>query len=216
MPTRTREANHAGLLESEKFPEPASAVEAAVAALAVKPSENKLEFVRDRVRRAQELELEIADAEDALGRLRGQLFEILMSELPALFDELGLTKLGVQPRGNHPGGEAKLTTFYKASLPKDERKEQALRKFKWLGELAKRTYTVLVDRGDAKLKKKLEVALRKSKIPFQVQVSVHASTLTAEIRRRYEDGRPLPPADLDLLGAYVGPMVKIEQVKEKK
>jgi hypothetical protein len=64
--------------------------------------------------------------------------------------------------------------------------------------------------------KKTEQMLKKAKVPFTKEVKVHASTLTAEIRRRYKDGQPLPPADLELLGAFVRPMVKIEKVKEKK
>lgn len=181
-----------------------------------KPSEDRLVFLRKKIAETRDLQLRIEDKERELRELKNQLDDVQINELPALFDECQLSELTLQPAGNMPAYEAKLTTKINASLPKDERGEQALKKFAWLRELSKNTFTVLLDKEDQKKAKEIERQLKKSKVEYTREVKVHGQTLTAEIRRRYADGRPLPPADLDLLGAYVRPVVTIDKVKEKK
>ena len=192
------------------------AVAAAAAKVSQRPSEDRLIYLRARVAEVRDLELKIEQVEEELANLRRRQLTIQSDELPALFDECGLSELKLNAQGNMPEYLARMTTQINASLPKDDRGEQALKKFKWLAELSKNTFTILFDKADLKKAKKLEQTLKKAKVPFTKETRVHASTLTAEIRRRYADGRPLPPADLELLGAYVRPLVKIEKVKEKK
>lgn len=192
-----------------------SAVTAALssAAKAAAGSDDLVAKVRAKLVESRELAAEIANVEERLRDLSARMTAIRSEELPSLFEEAGLDVLGIDAEGNLPGIDAKLVPYYSASLPDDERREKAFRKFRWLEDLTKNRFTADLGRGDAKKAKALESALRKLKVGYTNKVSVHASTLTAEIRRRFESGKPLPPADLELLGAHVGRIVKLETRK---
>lgn len=179
------------------------------------PNPDKLKYLRGKIAEIRDLDAKIADTEAALDDLRKTHWRAESEELPALFEELGISSLAIDPEGNLPGYVAKLATQYKAALPKDERAQQAFKRFRWLGELAKRTYTIFLGREDEKKAKALEKLLKGAKVNFEVKTSVNASTLTAEIRRRFEGGQPLPPADLDLLGAFIRQLVQIDEQKVK-
>lgn len=195
-----------------------AAVAAAAAKAVVKPfvSKDKLIFLRGKIAEARDIELMIKQKQEELRVLSNKLQEIQSNELPALFDELQIRNMTLEASGNLPAYEARLETKINASLPTDERREQALKKLSWLGELAKNTFMVQLGKGDEKRAKKLASMLKKSKFDFEQDVKVHAGTLTAEVRRRYRDGQPLSQATLDLIGAFVRPIVTIDKVKEKK
>ena len=199
-------------MASDKMDESVAA--AAEAAVTIQ-NPDKLAQLRTYIADARDLEFNIKELQASMDILIKQLFKLRSETLPTLFEELGVNSMTLEASGNLPAYVAKLTTQYSASLPKDEREGQAYQKIKWLRELAKNTYTIFLDKGDTKKAKALEAALKKAKVEYENKISVHSSTLTAEIRRRFESGHPLPPADLDLLGAFVRPLVKLDQVKEK-
>lgn len=180
-----------------------------------RPSEDKLQRIREKIAEARDLDEKIAEVQETLSALEKRLFKIRYETLPGMFEEVGVTTMTLRAEGNHPPCVAKLVTQYNAKLPDDERRDEAMKKFKWLGELAKNTFSVQLGKGDAKQAKTLSSFLRKQKLPFDQKISVHSGTLTAEIRRRFEGGQPLAQADLELLGAFIRPVVKIDKPKEK-
>lgn len=190
----------------------------AAAAASFKPiaSKDRLTYLRSKIAEARDIELAIEQKQEELRQLSSRLLIIQSNELPALFDELQIRNMTLEGTGNLPAYEATLETKINASLPTDERRDKALKTLSWLRELAKNTFTVQLGKGDEKRAKKLASILKKSKFDFEQDVKVHAGTLTAEVRRRYRDGQPLSQASLDLIGAFVRPIVTIDKVKEKK
>lgn len=174
-----------------------------------KPNPDKLRRLRSKVAEARDLSLTISDLMSAVKEEEARLLKIRTVELPALFEEIGISNITLDASGNNPECYAELATFYSANLPKDERADKAFKKFKWLAPLSRHTISLDFAKGEEPKAKKLMAVLKKQKLKFKDKVGVHASTLTAEIRRRYEDGQPLSPADLDLLGATVGTIVKL-------
>jgi hypothetical protein len=187
---------------------------------AIKASKDKqgdpkksLEKLRKAVADTAALQKEINDLMVQVEAKQTTLSRIRNEDLPALFEGLETTSLTLAPSGNMPGFVAELKAFYSANLPDDERRAKAFKKFPWLKDLTKNRFTIDFDKGDGKRAKALESTLKKSKVEYDNKVSVHASTLTSEIRRRFEDGKPLAPADMNLLGAYAGTVVKLTEVK---
>lgn len=194
-----------------------SAAMQAAAALAPKPSEDKLIKLRAAIARARDLELEIEAKQTALDEKMKELTTIRTVELPGIFEEAQVSgTITLEAVGNEPAYEATLAKFYSASLPDDDRREKAFKRFKWLAELSKTRFTVDFGKGDDKKVKAFTKLLKAKKVEASSKVGVHSGTLTAEIRRRFESGKPLAPGDLDLLGATVGTVVKLNKVKGQK
>jgi hypothetical protein len=191
-----------------------AALAAAEALGAQQPSEDSLKRVRAKLKQAAELDVQIEELEERLEEKNAALTKLRTEELPGIFNEVGINSLGLDPDGNLPGYDAELKPFYSAKLPDDERRDQAFKKFKWLHELTRNTFTVKFGKGDSKKVKALTTFLKKNKITsYENKVGVLPQTLTAEVRRRAEDGQPLPPADMTLLGAYSGNVVNIKRRK---
>lgn len=177
-----------------------------------KPTKDALKNLREQVRAAADLELEISDLEEKLFQKKQKLNEIKSETLPSLFEDVGVDTIGVEPLGNAPGFDAELKPYYHATL-KPENMAEAFRKFRWLSPMQKHTFKVEFGRGEAAQAKKFLVALKKQRLDYSNSVGVPWNTLTAEIRRRHEDGEPLSPGDLQILGATVG---KVVQLKKRK
>lgn len=190
---------------------------ASVAAKQQKPNEDKLKHLRKRLEHARQLDLELQDLVAHAAVRQAELTKMRTEELPTMFEELRITRMDLEADGNFPAYDVALKPFYNAKLPDGERAAAAYKKFKWLHELRKNTFTVKFGKGDDKKAKALLAFLRKTKTTsYDNKMSVNAATLTAEIRRRFEAGEPLAPADLELLGAYVGSVVTIDQHKQRK
>lgn len=177
------------------------------------PSEDALARVRDRVRQTVDLEMQIEDLEQRLAEKREQLNQIRHGELPTLFEEVGIDRLGLDASGNVPAYDAELSPYYHANL-KPENMPEAFRKFRWLEPMQKHTVKVEFGRGESAVAKKFIASLKKQRLDYSNAVGVPWNTLTAEIRRRHEDGEPLSPADLEILGATVGRVVKLKKRKQ--
>jgi hypothetical protein len=129
-----------------------------------------------------------------------------------MLQSAGVKNLSIEAQGNYPAYRAQLKNIYTAKLPDDERRSAALRKFKWLRGLAKTQFKVDFAKGQEKSAKRFASLLKRQRIKdYEVKVGVHSSTLTAEIRRRFTDGDPLSPVDMDLLGAAVYPVVELTE-----
>lgn len=193
----------------------AVAAAAAAASANMQPNEDKLQRIRAKLKRAAELDVQLEHLAQQAAEAQAELTKLTTVELPGMFAEARIDSLGLEPEGNLPGYDAELKDFYSAKLPEDpELQNKAFKRFKWLSELARNTYTVQLGKGTAKQAKALAAFLKKQKIQYKNKVGVLPQTLTAEIRRRAEDGEPLAPADLTLLGAYAGTMIKFVRRKD--
>lgn len=202
---------------------PSEAVIAAASASRPKQSPDKLRELRDKVREARDLELEIASLEEQVSLKRRRLQEIVgggrePGQLVDLFEELGVSGMSLEADGNLPAYDAELKTFCSASIPKEpERAAEALEYIEkvWrMPDLVKTSFVVDFGRGDRKRATELERILKKSKFDYTSRASVHPQTLAAEIRRRFESGKPLSPKELSTVGGFVGTHVKLSKRKE--
>ena len=195
-------------------------VEAALEQAGGVVSEDVLRRLRDKIAEARDLDLQIAEAEERVDELKRRKYAIVghfrvSGQLVEMLQSAGVKNLSIAASGNQPACEARLTTLYHAKLPEDDRRAKAFKKFRWLSGLAKTSFRVDFGKGQEKMVKKFQSLLKKQKIrDYEVKVGVHSSTLTAEIRRRFTDGQPLAPADMDLLGAAVFPVVELKQQGE--
>lgn len=199
--------------------------ESALEAAAARPvNGDKLEKLRKKAAEARDLQLEIESLEEQLSLKRKDLTKILgggkeRGELVELLENSGVPSITLDARGNSPGFVAKLSTFYAASIPKDEaeaKKAFALLTGKYdAGDLIKTQIVAAFGKGESGRADKLETAMQKQGVEYEKRTSVHSGTLTAFVRERFETGEPLPPKDLATLGAFVGKVVKLNQVKEK-
>ena len=193
--------------------EPSVALRAAVAAHK-KPatSDDALDKLRERVRRCRDLLQEIHATEERVAAAKRELNAITMSELPDLFDEHGVTSVGIPEEGNSPAYTAEAKPYYNAKI-RDENAEEA---FSWLdahghGDLIKNMFSVEFGRTENKAADTLRAVLEKMDVDYLQKKTVPWNTLTAFVREQIEKHNATLP--LDLLGATVGRVVKL---KEKK
>ena len=204
-----------------KKPQMEPGVEEALEKAGAVVSDDVLKRLRDKISEVRELDALIEQAEEKVDELKRKRYGIvghfrISGLLVEMFQSAGVKTLSIQAGGNLPPYEARLKNIYQAKLPEDERRSRAFKKFRWLSGLSKTSFTVDFGKGQDKLVKKFQSLLKKQKIKdFEVKVGVHSSTLTAEIRRRFTDGLPLSPADMDLLGAAVYPVVELKKQGEE-
>lgn len=203
---------------------PNVAVLAAISQNKPRPNEDRLRLLRDRVRAARDLEMVIEDLETQVAERRKELTKIVggsrdePGELNALFEELGISSISLDAEGNVPAFDAEVKTFYSASIPKDPDKASAaldhIERVWKMPDLIKTSLSADFGRGERAKAKDLEKFLKKNKLEYSSKVGVHAQTLTAEVRRRFESGKPLSPKELSTIGGFVGTTVKLSKRKE--
>lgn len=190
---------------------------------------DKLEAVRDALRRDRDLRSEIADLTESLKRKSADLLDLEHTELPDMFAQLGLTTLGLEAQGNHPAVNFRLAPYYKANIAADwpaERREAA---FNWIAaqdpdtkgpgpkggdnpDIIKTVITLTFGRSERNLAQQWEKYLRERHLTPSVKLDVPWNTLTAFVKELVEERKVMPP--LDLLGAQVGRIVTIKQEKK--
>lgn len=192
---------------------PSPQLRAAVAA-AKKPtvSDDALDRLRERVRRCRDLTNEIHDGEERIAAAKRELNQITSTELPDMFDEYGVSSVGIPAEGNAPAYIAETKPYYKAQI----RDENANEAHAWLdkhghGDLIKNMFSVEFGRTENKAADKLRQILEKMDVDFTQKKTVPWNTLTAFVKEQIEKHNATLP--LDLLGATVGRVVKL---KEKK
>jgi hypothetical protein len=182
-----------------------------------KPREGDIAHLRSRIAYGRSLELEIAQLAEEMQEKTTLLTDLRTRELVDLFERLGTTGIDISADGNLPAYDAALKPYYSANLPKDEEARDvalAFLKANKAEDLSKTKVEIQFGRGEGAALKKMATALRKMRIPFVQKTGVHASTLTAWVRERFESGRPLAPADLQTIGATVGKVVVLMARKE--
>ena len=98
----------------------------------------------DKVLELKDLEDEIANAEESLKKLKEKVRQVSSIEIPAMMDEMQITKLKLKD-----GESVEIKKIYNATIPKD--KQEAA--FQWLrnnglGDVIKNDITVTFGRGD--------------------------------------------------------------------
>lgn len=185
-----------------------------------KVTADKLEFVRDQIRYMRDLDHRIGNLHEILKQLTVEKRELQYSTLPTLFMQNKISSISLMEEGNIPAYDAELKDFYHAKIDAEWPAEKRHNAMSWLeehslGDIIKTCFTIEIGRGNAKLTKKVMAALRALKVPFTQQQTVPWNTLTAAIKERYRDHKPLKDAELETLGANVGKIVTLKVKKDK-
>ena len=157
----------------------------------------------DKILELKDFEDEIANAEESLKKLKEKARTISSIEIPAMMDEMQITKLKLKD-----GEAVEIKKVYGASIPKD--KQEAA--FTWLrnnglGDIIKNDITVTFGRGeDNKAAQYAVLAKGQGFEPVQ-KVGVHPQTLKGVVRECNESGIELP----DCFKTYVGNRTNIKR-----
>ena len=158
----------------------------------------------DKILELKDFEDEIANAEESLKKLKEKARTISSIEIPAMMDEMQITKLKLKD-----GEAVEIKKVYGASIPKD--KQEAA--FTWLrnnglGDIIKNDITVTFGRGeDNKASDYANLARGQGFEPIQ-KVGVNPQTLKATLRERVESGLNMPS---EIFKTFVGNQTKIKR-----
>lgn len=185
---------------------------------AMKPqevSEDKLETLREAVRRQRDLEVKISELSEELSELNSQLYTMKTKELPDLFQETGVDRVGIpeDPERGLPAYDAVMKPWYNASISPDN----AEAAYQWLdehghGDLIKHSIGVDFGRGEQEEFGQARDALDELGFDYSTKLGVHASTLKAFVREQIEEHNTTPP--VDLFGIQVGNVVNLKPRKK--
>ena len=148
-------------------------------------------------KRAKELEKEIEEIDTTLAERKNQYRKLLEETIPAMLQELGLTKFSMTD-----GSEITVKPFYSASIPEDKRAQA----YEWLREhgyddIIKNTVSVRFGRNEDQLCDTLLNQLREQNYPVEQAQKIEPQTLKAWVREQVERGSEFPT---ELFGVYVG------------
>lgn len=185
----------------------------------IEESPDRLLALKNAVAELRDMELEKKDIEQQLHDVNVALYKVTRETLPELFASAGVHNIGLDGYGNLPAYTAKLDTEIRASISKDWPEEKRDAAFSWLAEqgaedLIKATIIVSFDKTEIEAALELRRKLMKQEYDVTMDMSVHHMTLSAWLRERWAE-KDLPP-NIDTIGGYVGPVVKLIPVKEKR
>lgn len=158
----------------------------------------------DKILELKDFEDEIANAEESLKKLKEKARAISSIEIPAMMDEMQITKLKLKD-----GEAVEIKKVYGASIPKDQQEAA----FTWLrnnglGDIIKNDITVTFGRDeDNKALQYADLAKSNGFEPIQRE-TVHAVTLKALVRERLENNLEMPS---DIFKIYAGNSTKIKR-----
>lgn len=177
----------------------------------ISTSGDKLDIVRNAVKKLRALEFKKDQLEADLADTKRAILDMTEKDLVKLFSETNLTSLTLEAEGNYPAMKFEKSTFYNAKIPEDKEAEA----FTWLhdeghGDLVKTQVTASFGMGERDTAEQVEAAIASLGVDYNSKLSVHSSTLKAFVKSEIEAGRALP---MDLLGVYMGEIVKLKKVK---
>jgi len=171
-----------------------------------------------------------ADLEERLKQTNILITNAEFERLPALMDELGVSRFDLPPDGNHPGVSLEVKPHYHANIAADWPEEKRSAAFRALtdaghGDLIRTEVTISLPREDHARLAKLTAGLEKAKLNFSVKESVHFGTLTAWVREQLEAVAAIPHKQkqkealaalppLEVIGARVGRVCRPKMIKE--
>lgn len=198
----------------------APAYMAALAAEAPAAPEDKLAQLRALAAQLRDGELEQSNLEGRLEETKAALHKLRHVALPDLMDDVGVDKVGLPASGNLPAADAVMKPYYRASIAAEWPDERRAAAFDILiaedaEDLIKYSVTVEFGRGEEEQAHQLMELLKGEGFEPRTKLSVSWNTLTAWIRERFENERPLAPDTLEKLGGFVGRIVTLKARKEK-
>lgn len=182
-----------------------------VASVKEAPSNDKLSELSQL---GTQLEVElgiIEELEKAIEESKLKIASLQEKQIPDLMRSVGLEEIKLSS-----GTKVALQPVYSASLPKDEMKrEEALA---WLrindhGALIKNTIFMAYGMGEEGEAQLVKDYLGAKGIPFSAKEDVHAMTLKAFVKERYEKGEQFPE---ELFGAFTRTVAQIKKTKGNK
>jgi hypothetical protein len=191
---------------------------AALAAAEGMPEE-RLVRLRAKVARVRDLRVEVAEMAERTREANKELQDLEFRELPDLFQELRLSRLGLDPAGNLPAYDAELKDYFKANIVADWPPEQREAGFAVLvshgaADLIKNTIVVELGRGDNDTAGLITKFLQAYSIPYNLVPAVAWNTLTAWLKDQVKKkGVTFTTAELDAIGGRVG---KVVEAKPRK
>ena len=152
---------------------------------------------------------QLAEAENQVELLKGQLRRIVEQDLPEVMDQAGMTSFTLED-----GSKLTVKAFYSASIPED-RKDEA---FDWLKEndfdgMIKADVKVSFGKGEFEIAQSFLQFIRgfnETVIQPEYKENVHWQTLRAFVKEQIEGGKPLP---LDMFGVFVGRKAELKLPK---
>ena len=171
-------------------------------------SPDALKTLHSTIAEMVEIETFIAQAEADMKAAKQALQNIKTAKLPDIMAELQMDDC------THAGWNVKLSDFVSGSIPKDAEKRVAA--FTWLkdhdaGGLIKTDIKLSFGREGHNEAKALAEDLIAAGHTVDFGETVHPQTLCSFARERIRDGDPI---DTDVLGLYVGKVVKAKEVKK--
>lgn len=154
------------------------------------PTADQLQRITYAAQQVQLKQARLTLLEEQVEAVQKELTALQEVTLPALLDEAGVAEL-VLATGERVLKDLQLY----ASISKDNAPAACewLRKNKYAA-LVKAALSVPVEKGDTKTLKAVQAALRKLRVPYELQEGVHPQTLKAFVRESLEQGRALPPS----------------------
>lgn len=186
---------------------------AALAAEEVAP-QDRLVLLRTKVARVRDLRAAVADMEERTKAANKELDDLRFRELPDLFQEVGVARLGLDPDGNLPAYDAELKDHFKANIVADWPPEQREAGFAVLEahgaeDLIKNTIVVELGRGENVTAEDICRFLGERGIPFTQGRAVSWNTLTSWLKEQVKKyNRTFSAAELDAIGGRVGKVVE--------
>jgi len=162
------------------------------------------------------LKQEIENTEYHLKEMKSRLNTLAMREIPQFFDDVAKTDLVGVPQA---GVNVRIVPYFHANIKSDWPEEQRDRAFNYLetegyGSIVSVVVSVSFQRGELDKARALELMLRRSNLgntnPPKLEMGVPWNTLTALVKEQVTAGNSI---DLEILGATVGRMAKIEKRK---
>lgn len=175
---------------------------------------DRLALVRIKVARVRDLRVELLDLDARQKAANKELDDLRFRELPDLFQEVGVARLGLDPEGNLPAYDAEMKDYFKANIVADWPPEQREAGFAVLeahsaGDLVKTTITVELGRGEVDLAAGVCRTLDEMGVSYKRAQRVDWNTLTAWLREQVTKyRRQFSAAELDAIGGRVGKVVE--------
>ncbi len=167
----------------------------------------QLSLVSQLVVEADKLTNEVGDLSAKLKSAQLDLEQVMTKRLPDAMDDLELSELRLAD-----GSKIAVKREYHCSIPK-ARKEEALQYLRdnALGDVIKKFVSVEFGRGEDETATGLTSRLREEfpDKPVECEAGVHASTLKALVKERFESGNPMPE---ELFGIFTIDRATIKKV----
>ena len=183
-----------------------------------KVEDDRLLSLRAAVAIVRDMEADKADLEARLKATNIALQVQYFKTLPDLMDSIGVSKLVLQPEGNHPAVTAEAKPFYRANISAEWPPEQQAKGFAYLteegaGDLIKTQVTVSFNRDAREDALKFAEAVNQNFAgAVQVKESVPWATLTSWLKEQVEKFGRVP--ELEPIGGQVGRIVKLKSTED--